>query len=271
MVNLNTISYEILKSSHLDRDIIKYQKLWNRIKYDCNVLGMAIKTEKDSNNQEMLKYPAIAEAMLVNYNDVDANSYNKLINIIFSNHTIARTYIDGKEKGCFSFLLIALFNDKLKLTADQKEFAVTEALKRIQEERIQESPLVRELNIDVSKTALVHGITPYDIRYYILKNNNWTFQEKSTLVDKFWKSEIEFREYIELLESEIINKLSNKNKRLSENIIQNVIYAYDYYDLLEITNDEILAKELLKEIAFCNMLHELLKIEEIKNTIWWKL
>ncbi len=269
MANIKTINFELFKSIHLDGDGIKYLKLWNQIKYDRSILKEAISVEKGKNNQDYIKYPVIAESMLINSTDVDQTSYDELIELVFSNSAVARTYIDGKKKGCFSFLLIALWNKKLELTKEQKGFAVIEAIKKIQEDIIQEYPYAKELNIDLSKTAIVHGISPYDLRYYILKNDNWTYLEKVDLISKFWKTDEEFKEYIETLENEILSKIGNSGRRFSDNILQNIIYAYSYYDLLEITNNEALTKELLKEIVFCRHLHDLLHLKKAKEKVWW--
>lgn len=69
--------------------------------------------------------------MLMNYNFVDEVAYKKLISSIYTNKDIARIVINGASNGGYSFLLMSLWNHNLKLTEEQKAFAVNEAMNKI--------------------------------------------------------------------------------------------------------------------------------------------
>ena len=57
--------------------------------------------------------------------------YDKLVKSIYNNKDIARIVLDGYSNGGFSFLLMSLWNPTLKLTEEQKQFAVSEAMNKI--------------------------------------------------------------------------------------------------------------------------------------------
>lgn len=140
--------------------------------------------------------------MLIDYEEVDDVAYNNLIKSIYSNTDIARIVIDGAQNGGYSFLLMSLWNHNLKLSEEQKKFAVDEAMNKIGTTRFKEKEekFIKELEnagISDEKTTLInidgcinpigqkagslymnymfsmlsdtqaHGVGEFDIRYYI--------------------------------------------------------------------------------------------------------
>ncbi|MBQ6323756.1 MAG: hypothetical protein IJI22_02870 [Bacilli bacterium] len=271
MENLEKISINLLKSTYFDQDMNKYIELWKEIKKDENILNQAIELKRAEDGTQTVQYPIIAEAMLLNYDNVNKKYYNKLINLIFSNISVARTFVAGKEKNPASFLILALWNKDLKLTKEQKDFAETEALKRIQEQKIQQDPVSKELNIDPFKTALVHGTDPYDIKYYLLTNPNWTHLDKIDLADKFWQSDKEFQEYLEQLEDSILKKISTKERRISKDMLKDIALSYNYYDIVDLMQNETEAKKVFDDLALLRELKEIELIRAAKKNIWWKI
>ena len=77
--------------------------------------------------------------MLIDYNSIDEVAHNNLINSIYTNTDIARIVMDGAANGGYSFLLMSLWNYNLKLTEEQKAFAVNEAMNKIGTVRWQQS------------------------------------------------------------------------------------------------------------------------------------
>ena len=148
-------------------------------------------------------------------------AYNNLINSIYTNTDIARIVMDGAANGGYSFLLMSLWNHNLKLTEEQKAFAVNEAMNKIGTARWQQSEEefskklddmginddnTTFINIDgcinpigqksgaqymnymfsTLSTTQAHGTGEFDIRYHILRNPNWSLDEKQKLIMDFW-------------------------------------------------------------------------------------
>ena len=75
--------------------------------------------------------------MLRDYQNVDEIAYNNLIKTIYTNTDIARIVINGASNGGYSFLLMSLWNENIKLTKQQKSFAVKEAMNKLLDDALE--------------------------------------------------------------------------------------------------------------------------------------
>lgn len=230
--------------------------------------------------------------MLIDYNSVDEVAYNNIINSIYTNTDIARIVTDGASNGGYSFLLMSLWNHNLKLTEEQKAFAGNEAMNKIGTNRWQQSEeeISKKLddmgisddnttfiNIDgyinpigqksgsqymnymflILSQIQVHGIGEFDIRYLILRNPNWSLDEKQKLIMDFWCDDETYDEYLEQWEWEIINDSENfKDNPVS--LLEKIdLYEYTYDMLLKFYGDKETTDRMWDEIQFCKQMHQL--------------
>ena len=289
MTNIKEIDKELYYQKYIKKDYEKLNTLWNKVKDNKELLGEAIIVTKNKFGEDTLESLIICELMLITYDKVDNEIYQKLVSTIYTNEQIARKVLDGAANGGFSFLLYTLFNQKLKLTSEQKAFAVNEAMnkkgttryKKIRETYKQElaeqgvnDDQTVVVDLDGMKTPvgahtfntymfgmmygmsemLAHGQGDYDIRYHILRNSNWTNEEKKKLIHEFWYNPKVYEERLEQWEWGIINDASY------ENIILEIwmLYDYTYQDILELSlNNKEKADNIWDEINFCRTMREL--------------
>ena len=289
MMDVKAVDKELYFEKYIKKDYDKLNKLWNELKGNKELLEEAIMLTKNKFGEDTLASLSICECLLITYDCVDNEVYQKLVNTIYSNEQIARKVLDGAANGGFSFLLYTLFNQKLKLTEEQKAFAVNEAMnkkgttryKKLREEYKQE--LTQQginddqtvvVDLDGIKTPvgahafniymfgmmyglselLAHGQGAYDIRYHILRNSNWTKDEKKKLIDEFWYNPNTYEAYLDRWQWGIINDAS------SQDIELDICYLYDYTyeDILELSsNDKEKADRIWDEINFCRTIREL--------------
>lgn len=298
MMDIKEIDKQLYYQRYIRKDYDKLNKLWNKVKNNKELLEEAIQITKNKFGEDTLKSLSICECMLITYDTVDKEVYEKLVNTIYSNEQIARKVLDGAANGGFSFLLYTLFNQNLKLTEEQKAFAVDEAMNKKGTTRYKKlrEAYRKELNkkginndqtvvvdLDGMKTPvgahafnsymfgmmygmsemLAHGQGDYDIRYHILRNLNWTNEEKKKLIDEFWYNPKSYEERLEQWEWGIINDAS------SEDIILEMwlLYDYTYQDILELSsNDKDKADNIWDEINFCRTMIELRTPSYLKET-----
>lgn len=289
MTNIKEIDKELYYQKYIKKDYEKLNTLWNKVKDNKELLEEAIIVTKNKFGEDTLESLIICELMLITYDKVDNEIYQKLVSTIYTNEQIARKVLDGAANGGFSFLLYTLFNKKLKLTSEQKAFAVNEAMnkkgttryKKIRETYKQElaeqgvnDDQTVVVDLDGMKTPvgahtfntymfgmmygmsemLAHGQGDYDIRYHILRNSNWTNEEKKKLIHEFWYNPKVYEERLEQWEWGIINDASY------ENIILEIwmLYDYTYQDILELSlNNKEKADNIWDEINFCRTMREL--------------
>ena len=97
--------------------------------------------------------------MLVDFNNVDNEVYQKLVDLIYSNRQIARIVLDGYSNGGYSYLLMTLWNPSLKLTEDQKAFAADEAMNKIGTTRYKNA--MNEYSKELDEKGITDGQTVY--------------------------------------------------------------------------------------------------------------
>ena len=215
-----------------------YWELWKEIKGNKELLEWAIKPVKDKTGEhDLVNGMAICDGMLADYESIDPEIYKKLIQLVYSNEDIARIDL-GKliyRGGNLSYLLMALWNFNVELTEEQKNFAVKEVFSN------------------------GHGRGDFDIRYWILRNPNWSLEEKQKLLMEFW-TEDEYEEYDEALEQwewNIVNDPENYKQHTEGLIDQAFLYEYNYDFLLTLYQDKETANRIWDEIQFCKQMHSL--------------
>lgn len=270
----------------------KEKNIWNGIKKNKDLLNWAIKPIKDKfGENDIVNGLSICDSILKDYDNVDNNIYEELVSLIYSNKQIARIVQDGYSNGGNSYLLMTLWNPNLKITEEQKAFAVDEAMnksgtvrdketmenygKKLDEKGISDNQTVYmefgdSVNPIGAKTGSMylksifnsisdsqaHGSGDYDIRYWILKNPNWTLEEKQKLVMDFWADDEEYDETLEQWQWGIINDSVNYNEDTSY-IDHSSLYEWDYNALLEFYKNKEKADIMWKEIEFCKQMHKL--------------
>ena len=212
-------------------------ELWNSIKEDKELLKEAIKVTKNKWKEDTVCGPTICDMLLVDFQNVDPDIYQELINTIYSNPRIARICLDSDRND--SFLLMSLWNFDLELTKEQKEFAVSEAM---------------------NSTVNVHGQGSFDISYWILRNPNWTKEEKKKLVMSFFDDDDYYDETLEQWEWAVVNDPANYQGKAFPpfdryDLFYTTDYGYEY--LLGYHKDKKTTDRLWEEIEFCKMMHKL--------------
>lgn len=270
-----------------------YNEIWSRIKSNPEVLREAVQVKRDKfDEHDIVKGLTICDSMLIDYNSVDEVAYNNLINSIYTNTDIARIVINGASNGGYSFLLMSLWNHNLKLTEEQKNFAVNEAMNKIGTTRWQQSEEdfskklddmgisdnnTTFINIDgcinpigqksssqymnymffILSQTQVQGTGEFDIRYYILRNPNWSLDEKQKLIMDFWCDDETYDEYLEQWEWEIINDSANFKDNHVFQLEKFDLYEYSYETLLKIYGDKETTDRIWSKIQFCKQMHKL--------------
>ena len=122
-----------------------------------------------------------------------------------------------------------------------------------------ENPSIRLSKADRDKIAKdvvgdnygFHGFRTYDIRYWILKNPNWSYDEKQSLIKKFWPDPKEFDTFVEKLEFDILNDDVNVN---NEDFDFCQKYDYSLGELENMYGSREEAERIMADIDFCRRL-----------------
>lgn len=277
-----------------------YNDIWSKINSDKEVLKEAIGITRDKfNERDTVIAPTICDSILFNHEEVDRDVYETLVKAIYSNRDIARTVIDGASNGGNSFLLMTLWNQNLKLTEEQKAFAVDEAMNKIGTVRYQNkideynkslkskgisdkmTINIPDTNIPIGletyymrinyltsllSTTQAHGKGEFDIRFWILRSPNWSNLEKEKLVYDFWYDEEDFKTCLIEWESAIIN--DPVNFKDSEFLFETFdIYECTYQMLLEFYKDKETADRIWDEIEFCKTMCKLRELSKKKEYV----
>lgn len=260
MVNIDMIDKELYNSIYISPRIGDYKEIWTRIRSNKEILKEAIQVTKDKfGDKDVVKSLSIAEFILLDYKNIDSNIYQELINIIYSNTDIARIVLNGASNGGDSFLIMSLFNPNLKLTEEEKAFAVDEAMNKLGTTRCQgmETDNYLQRLLQITSTKQAHGVGEFDIRYYILKNANWTTAEKQKLVMDFWYDNEAYDECLNTWEWGIINDNANYKDSMLPSLNRDNLYEYTYNNLLDIYKKEKTATRIWNEIEFCKLMHKI--------------
>ena len=293
MEEFKKIDDKLYYAKYCDKKVGNPEEIWNSIKNSKELLEWAIKPTKDKfDKKDLVNGLAICEDMLIDFNSVDNELYQKLINLIYSNRQIARIVLDGYSNGGYSYLLMTLWNPSLKLTDEQKAFAVDEAMNKIgtvrhenamneYSKKIDEKGITDEqtmytefggsINPVGAKTGNMymaslfsslsdtqaHGSGYFDIRYWILKNPNWSLEEKQKLIIDFWFNAEEYDETLDQWEWGIVNDHVNYKENTMPLLDKDDLYEYSYDALLKFYGDKETTDRIWEEIQFCKQMHQL--------------
>lgn len=293
MIEIEKLDDELYKAAYGLPRVGNYDEIWGRIKNNPEILREAVEVKRDKfNERDIVKGLTISDSILCDYESVDLVAYNNLINSIYTNKDIARIVMGGATNGGCSFLLESLWNHNLKLTKEQKEFAVDEAMNKIGTTRWEQnrkafSKKLDNMGISDDNTMAInidgcvnpigqktgsmyynyifatlseeqaHGRGEFDIRYHILRNPNWSLEEKQKLIMDFWADDETYDEYLEQWEWGIVNDSVNFKDEPASFFEKIYLYDYSYEVLLKFYGDKKTTDRIWDEIQFCKQMHEL--------------
>ena len=293
MIDIEKLDDVLYKSIYGRPRVGDYNEIWSRIKSNPEVLREAVQVKRDKfDEHDIVKGLTICDSMLIDYNFVDEVTYNNLISSIYTNTDIARIVMDGASNGGYSILLMSLWNHNLKLTEEQKAFAVNEAMNKIGTTRWQQSEEAFSKKLDdmgisddnttfiniggcinpigqksgsqymnymfsTLSTTQAHGTGEFDIRYHILRNPNWSLDEKQKLIMDFLFDDERYDEYLEQWEWGIINDSANFKDNHVSQLEKFDLYEYSYEMLLKFYGDKETTDRIWDEIQFCKQMHQL--------------
>ncbi len=219
--------------------------IWNKIKQNKENLKEAIKIVRNKwNTGYLVNCITVASEILLEYENIDQTVYNELISYIYTNSDIARLGIRYNNGG--SFLMQSLINHNLKLSDKQKAFTISEAM---------------------GDGVTIHRPNDaFGIKYLILKNPNWSIEEKQNLIVDFY-SDKTFYDVIDEWEWHVVND--------KENYKNNSLPPFDRYDLFNCWTYDMLSiyhnnkettKRIWEEMEFCKLMRILRKQKKLKLT-----
>lgn len=220
---------------------------WEKIRENTSLLLDAMELVEDKKNACAVKSPEICSHILMDYKNIDKSVYLQLIDLIYSNEEIAHSHLTYQNER-YSFLYASLLNSFLGLTEEQKKYAVHEAM-------------FNRMN---------HGGRAYDIRYQILKNPNWNFEEKRKLIYDFYEDEYDFMLHVDAFERKVLHHPANFKNSIVSVMQEDRLYDYSLFDLEKMYQDSVIAVEVFDEINFCRMLHQVRPITLRKNKCFYK-
>ncbi len=236
MNNTDVLDYEVMIFSNPN----KIDYIWNKIKHNDVLLYNAIKVVERKCQGEMVEQfnaPIIAELILADRHNVNDKVFRSTLDIIYSNISIARTI--GHISNT-TYLLKTFFDDKLKISKMQKQFAVKEAI---------EAYTTTSYNNNIIPAHQANG---FDLREYILLNSNWTDEEKKELVYKFYTFDSVYVNKLQKLIYSVYNSRINYIDNGSGKKVNSLDFnRFFYYSLEELTNyygNKSVAEEMYKRI-----------------------
>ena len=293
MLDIEKLDDELYAAAYRLPSVDDFDIVWKNIKEQPEILRQAVKIKRNKwDNGDLVNGLAICDAMLTDYRNVDQVAYSELIDAIYTNTDIARIVVDGASNGGYSYLLMSLWNDNIKLTEEQKAFAVDEAMNKIGTTRYVDKMNDYSKELDANgitndqtmytefggyvnpvgaktgnmymanifnslSTTQAHGCGEFDIRYWILRNPNWNLDEKQQLIMDFWADDEEYDEALEQWEWAIVNDHANYKGEALPQFDKAEMYNYSYDDLLQFYGDKEITDRIWNEIGFCKQMHKL--------------
>ncbi len=308
MLEIEKVDDELYRAMYGFKKIGDAHIIWETIKSKPEILKEAVKIKRNKwDNGDIVNGLTICDAMLTDFDNVNQVAYNELIQNIYTNTDIARIVIDGASNGGNSYLLMSLWNNNIKLTEKQKDFAVNEAMnkigttryendmnnylkkldeKGITDEQIMYTEFSGSINPVGAKTGSIymasvfaslsntqaHGSGDFDIRYWILRNPNWTLDEKQKLIMDFWADDDVYDEVLEQWEWGVANDSANYKGETLPQFDKFQMYEYSYEELLKFYGNKKTTDRIWDEIQFCKQMHKLRPQQwEIESSIPKKL
>lgn len=189
----------------------QFNELFNKYKQPEKDKIFKKKIHKINEDKVLLNEEFFAYILLDNTN-IKPEVFDSLIKLIYSNITVSRLSIYLEEyHSNFSLLTLSLFNKKLKLNKEQKEYAIKEIK---------------------SKETASHVNNGYDSRYALIRNLNWSLEEKVELIPDIYDAIT--------IEQKILEIKNNIRKRIvvDRDIkdLEDLTYV-DYYALVKDQDD----------------------------------
>lgn len=231
------------------------QKIWEEISLeqgDKGLLREAIKPIMSKEGEKMMQAPTICDCILKDFKKIDWTIYQELVDLIYTFPTVARTKAGGTfRKSNSAFLVQTLQNHDLILDEMQKFAAVTEALSM--------PGSVRPFNYETKKQDMsqIYGTTPFDIRYEILMNPNWTIEEKANLIYDFYEKDEDFDRAIHAWEEEIVNTSSFYSQKGFQAMHSKKSYDYSKEELAKYYPDENQKEDMIEKIRMYELFHQM--------------
>lgn len=290
---LKRLNSELYRATYIDKDQQKKEQIWNCIKENKKLLEQASKVVKDKfGERDTFLATSIVECMLVDYANVDKEVYQALVNKIYTNRELARIVLDGFSNGGYSFLLYTLFNRDINLTEEQVAFAIEEAMNKMgttsnnkqritYEQELEKNNITNALTVidpeigpigaktasirvaDIlgsMSTSQAHGIGEFDIRYYILKNHNFTDKMEKLAFD-FYASDETYAETVDCWEWNIVNSCFGEDSEPKISIDE-ILFIEESEVFARLPFEE--AREVIDEINFIKRIRTI-------RPIHWKM
>lgn len=256
MIDIEKLDSKLYNARYVSHKIDDVDTIWAQIKNNPDILREAVKIRRDKwNTGDIVNGLTIADSMLIDYTDLDQVAYDELIKSIYSNTDIARIVVGGASNGGCSFLLMSLWDHNLKLTEEQKQFAVNEAMNKVGTTRNNGN---LEYTFAMLHNTQAHGKGAFDIRYHILRNPNWTLDEKQKLIMDFYDDDEYYDDCLDQWELGIVNDFSSyKGLELPTFDQYELLNEYSYEMLLKYYGNEEIVDRIWAEIQFCNQMHQL--------------
>lgn len=239
MTEFETIEHEFYEACYPCANSKPRDKraMWKEIKKNKELLKWAIGVYKEKWNNDFLRATTICEFILSNYDSIDKEIYDELVKVIYTYTDIARC----KTPSNFSYLEMTLWNPNLKLTNEQKQYVLDEFR---------------------SQASYTNGTYEFGLRYWILRNSNWTEDEKYKLVYEFYDDEESYQDIFESWEYDILNSDSLNQQSFCSSIDLDYIYDYTDEQLMKLCRSEDNFKEIKELIEFCRLM------KKLRPTMW---
>lgn len=247
---ISEIDTELYRIAYVEKDYKKLKELWLNIRKDEQLLWLASNVIRDKfDGRDVFASNCLVALLLDDYNHVNRGIYEDVVNKIYDNEDLAQIVLGGPANGGYSFLLYTLDNSKLKLNDTQKAFAYNAAMNQPGTER------TKYYNIYNLILNSCHGVYPYDIRYHILKNHNWSLEEKQAMVQDFYADDETYAKFVDQVENNIQNLYAEVNQFVPAG---DIIYLSDE-DIKRLVTNKNKRYEIINETSFAKTLRKIRK------------
>ena len=284
---INKLDDELYQVRYHQKDFSKRQELWDTIKKNKKLLELSTRITKDKfGERDTFLSTAIVECILIDYENVDKELYQSLVDKIYSNTELARIVLDGASNGGYSFLLYTLFNDSLELTDEQKAFVLEEAMNKVgttkyneqiddYEQELDRKDITDDIDVIAPEIGLIgaktwniymagmfasmnpnqaHGTGEFDVRYHILKNHNFANKIEKLVYD-FFADDADYDRIIDYWEWNIVNLALREEDNEPMVYVDEVLFISDKEVYDRLPHEQ--AIEVIAEINFIKRLHEI--------------
>ncbi|MCR5788157.1 MAG: hypothetical protein K6G37_03645, partial [Bacilli bacterium] len=201
----------------------------------------------EETGEKTLRNPYLCDMMLNLSDDITKTqgkaleAYKKLAGVILKEKEIAFSSYCGQ----MTFIEKLLNDHKIELTDFQKNKVVKMATKHIEE-------------VMLTNDIPFKSLSEYDVRYEILRNPNWTTQEKIDIAKSLYDSEENFESYLDAWFDDFACSMRDSNNEVV-NLDVRFLFQYNYWELENIFQAKHLARSVQKEIKFFDEMNIVLK------------